>query len=130
MIFLNKPGKNKTSDSYIRSHYYLYDKFTTDRAAGAVHNTQAEPVGGARIVVDTNSKISIANGVATFATGAASNDGIWWPFHARVLGKTFMYYVVPSATTNQFSCGLSSASSALITNRLTFLPAGYLPHLV
>ena len=108
----------------VSDRYYLYDEFTTARAAGAVNGTQAEPLGGVRAVTDTNSKISIAGGVAVFATGAVSNNAIWYPVQARVLGKTILFYVVPSAATNQISCGTNLNQSSLITNRFTFTNAG------
>ncbi len=117
-------GGSRTSPSSTRKAYSLYDTFATDRAAGAVNGTLAEPVGGARTVVDTNSKISIAGGVAVFATGAAAQNGIWWPAQARVLGKTALFYVVPSAATNQISCGTSNVNSSLITNRFSLTNAG------
>ena len=121
-LLFSKPARGTAA--YIRREYLLYDRFDTALAAGSVNGTQAEPIGGARTVVDTNSKISIAGGVAVFATGGASNSGIWWPAQARVAGKTIVHYVVPSATTNQISCGTSLAQSAIITNRFSFTNAG------
>jgi len=48
------------------------DEFSTDRAAGAVHNSAAEPGVGTRTVTDTENKLSIANGALTFSGGKAS----------------------------------------------------------
>ena len=42
--------------------YLLRDEFTTDRAAGSVDGTAAEPGPGVRGIVDVGSKISISNG--------------------------------------------------------------------
>lgn len=121
MIFLNKHGKNKTSDSYIRSHYYLYDKFTTARAAGAVNGTNAEPVGGARTVVDTNSKISISGGLISLATGAAANDNVNYPSQARVAGKVLLATVTLADTSGILGIGLESApQSGAIRNSIRF----------
>jgi hypothetical protein len=51
----------------------LRDDFITDRAAGAVNGTAAEPgPGGNRAVTDTESKVTIASGLLTFAGGKAS----------------------------------------------------------
>ena len=54
--------------------YLLNDTFTTNRAAGAVNETYAEPGPGRRLVVDSSSKLSLSGGNATFATGGAAND--------------------------------------------------------
>ena len=84
-ILLNsKPARG--SAAYIRREYLLYDRFDTARAAGAVNGTQAEPVGGARTVTDTNSKISISGGLLSFATGLAINDKVAWTAITRTLG--------------------------------------------
>jgi hypothetical protein len=70
--------------------YLLRDDYLTDRAAGAVHTTTAEPTGGARTVSDTNSKLTISGGALTFATGGASggNPGLWYAqLSARTPGR-------------------------------------------
>src|SRR3990167_322284 len=67
--------------------YTLNDQFTTDRAAGAVNGTSAEPTGGTRTVVDTNSKLSISGSQLSFATGGVDygvNPGIWYGSASRV----------------------------------------------
>src|SRR3972149_8255471 len=46
--------------------HILDDQFTTDRAAGAVNGTSAEPTGGTRTVTDTESKLSISSGLLQF----------------------------------------------------------------
>ena len=52
--------------------YLLRDEFTTDRAAGAVDGTAAEPGPGTRTVVDTGSDVSIASDVLVIAGGAGA----------------------------------------------------------
>lgn len=42
--------------------YLLRDQFTTDRAAGSVNGTAAEPGPGTRTVTDTENKISVSGG--------------------------------------------------------------------
>lgn len=50
-------------------YYLVNDTFTTNRAAGAVNGTNAEPGPGRRVVVDGNNKLSLSSGNAVFATG-------------------------------------------------------------
>lgn len=55
----------------ISKKYLLYDTFMTDRAAGSVDGTPAEPgPGGRRLIRDVESKISIVGGVETWAAQA------------------------------------------------------------
>lgn len=74
--------------------YLLRDEFTTDRAAGAVHGTAAEPGPGTRVVVDTESKLTIASGALTFAGGKAvpstGDPGLWHGAFARNAGRAFI----------------------------------------
>ncbi len=51
--------------------WLLRDNFTTDRAAGSVNGTAAEPGPGVRTVTDTENKLSISGGAAVFAGGKA-----------------------------------------------------------
>lgn len=53
--------------------YLLSDTFTTDRAAGAVDGTPAEPGPGVRTVVDTGNFLSLSSGQA--AIGGRINNG-------------------------------------------------------
>lgn len=89
--------------------YFLYDMFTTDRAAGAVNGTLAEPVGGARTVTDTNGKISVSGGLLSFATGAAINDKVAWSPITRVLGRGVMSTINLANTTSKPNVGWSGA---------------------
>jgi len=52
--------------------YLLRDEFSDTLAAGSVHGTPATPGPGTRTVVDTESKLSIGSGVASFAGGKAA----------------------------------------------------------
>lgn len=75
-----------------RVTYLLRDEFTTDRAAGAVHGTAAEPgPGGNRTVTDTASRLSIAAGDLVLAGGkvfpAFGDPGLWYASEARAAGK-------------------------------------------
>lgn len=63
----------------VASKVLLWDDFTDTVAAGSVNGTAPTPgPGGNRVVVDTNTKISIGSGKLSCATGNATNDGIWW----------------------------------------------------
>lgn len=95
--------------------YTLQDEFTTDRAAGSVNGTAAEPTGGTRTVTDTNSKLSISGSQLSFATGgsAAGNPGLWYPLQTRVAGKILSGTVTPSGT-NDVDIGWDSAQAGNI----------------
>lgn len=73
-------------------YYLLRDEFTTDRAAGSINGTLAEPGPGRRIVTDTNSKISISGGAVVFATGGVTNGdpGIYHGPYPRVVGRVLL----------------------------------------
>jgi lysophospholipase L1-like esterase len=76
--------------------YLLRDEFTTDRAAGAVNGTAAEPGGTGtaaqktRAVVDAESKLTLSGGKGVFASGKASpangDPGLWWGAFTRAAG--------------------------------------------
>src|SRR5690349_15497522 len=89
--------------SNIASLYRLLDQFNTPRSAGAINGTQAEPTGQARTVTDTNSKLSISGGVASFATGGAGNadPGLWWTIQTRTTGKALLALLNVTST----NCG-------------------------
>ena len=53
-------------------------------------------MGGVRTVVDTNNKISIANGLLRFATGEVAFDRLYYDAQLRVLGKSFLVNVMPA----------------------------------
>lgn len=70
--------------------WLLRDEFSDTRAAGAVNGTPPTPgPGGVRTVTDTNSKLSVGGGIASFATGGAGSGdpGIWYPAIARIAGR-------------------------------------------
>jgi hypothetical protein len=54
--------------------YLLRDEFTTDRAAGAVNGTAAEPGPGTRTVVDSGGNMSIASGQIQVAAAVGGGD--------------------------------------------------------
>ncbi|KKU59050.1 MAG: hypothetical protein UX82_C0029G0001, partial [Microgenomates group bacterium GW2011_GWE1_47_12] len=92
--------------------YTLNDEFTTDRAAGAVNGTSAEPTGGTRTVADTLSKLTIGNGTLNFAAtgGGGMNPGLWYTGQSRVAGKIMSCEYV--GTASRFYCGWDTSASA------------------
>lgn len=74
--------------------FTLNDNFTDTLAAGSVNGTTALPHGGVRTVIDTNSKLSLASGLAKFATGGTLGDpGLWYPLEERKVGKVIIFRV-------------------------------------
>lgn len=94
--------------------YLLYDSFSTALAAGAVNGTFAD-TGQTRTVVDTNSKLSITGGVASFATGgsAVGNPGLYYPSMARQAGLTVLGSVI--LTTNVLEFGFDTNQSGVLS---------------
>jgi lysophospholipase L1-like esterase len=71
--------------------YLFRDLFTTDRAAGAVNGTAAEPGVGTRTVVDTAGQLSIAGGALTIGAAAGDLDPTCkWDAQTRAQGLAFM----------------------------------------
>lgn len=60
-------------------YYLINDTFTTDRAAGAVNGTDAEPGPGRRTVIDTDGVLSLSGGSAVAASGAIGTPRIAYP---------------------------------------------------
>lgn len=108
--------------------YTLNDEFTTARSAGAVNGTSAEPTGGTRTVVDTESKLTIGSGTLTFASGATTptegDPAVWYSSIVRVPGKIFLGSVNVSALTNSLQVGFDTNNSGVIgENALQFRSA-------
>lgn len=89
--------------------YLINDTFTTDLAAGSVNGTAAEPGPGRRMVTDTENKLSLSGGNATFAGGktvAATGD----PFIAlttqgRITGRVLRADLSLTATNKELFAG-------------------------
>ncbi len=117
---ISRRNKKSTVGKVGSKYYWLYDQFTTNRAAGAVNGTAAEPWGGTRTVTDTNSKITIGSGVLSFATGEAANDGVWYPAQVRLLGKTTIATLVHANTSGDVNFGWDVNASGLIQDAIRF----------
>jgi len=120
MLYFFNRKINRLARGVILDDYTLYDQFTTALAAGSVNATNAEPVGGARTVTDTNSKISIASGVLSFALGAATDNGIWWGTNTRVLGKALLGNFFLTDNTQNIYFGWDANQATGITDAINF----------
>lgn len=136
-VFIEEGTTNKiTNPSFEHSTYNtnwaqpvtfsLEDQFTTDRTAGAVNGSSAEPLGGTRTAINTSSKITISSGKLNFATGATVNDGVWYPAQARANGKVLVGSITPSNTNGDVVFGWDSNQTGLINDAVKFAAAGVL----
>lgn len=94
--------------------YTLNDQFTTDRAAGAVNGSSAEPTGGTRTVVDTENKLSISSSQLSFAgqtTPAWGDQNLVYPSVTRTAGKLLYAEVTPANNNSYGFVGLSNTAT-------------------
>lgn len=96
------------------NNYLLYDRFITPLAGGSVNGTQAEPVGGTRMVTDTNSKLFITGGLASVAAGGvgSGNPGLWYPSMTRRNGLVLFWTFVQAI--NALEVGWDTAAAGSI----------------
>lgn len=118
-----------SKDRHIGPPYYLLnDTFTTNRAAGAVSGTRAEPGPGLRTVgSDTGSKLSLSGGALVIASAApgTNNPVLYWAPQTRPAGRTLIAECVPVAgnaparvgwqTTGSFAAFAFGSTSILFT---------------
>lgn len=95
--------------------YTLNDQFTTDRAAGAVNGTSAEPTGGTRTVTDTNNVLSVNGNQLSFATGGVTygNPGLWYGSTSRTAGKMLSGNVTFNDTGERIMLAFDTNTSSL-----------------
>jgi len=99
--------------------YIVWDNFEHAIAAASVNTSAVEPKGwgyGNRAATNSTSKLSISQGLASFAaTGAAAGDpGLWYPTTPRLLGKTFLARAtVAAASRSEWGWDSSAAGSVL-----------------
>lgn len=110
------------------SAYLLRDEFTTDRAAGAVNGTAAEPGPGTRVAADTNSKLTISSAALTFATGgaAAGDPGVWLNLVARAAGRVLVAEITPANVDGSAGVGWDTNTSGAINDALRLAATGAL----
>jgi hypothetical protein len=88
--------------------WLLRDEFSDTRAAGSVNGTMPTPgPGGARVVTDTNSILSISSGTLSQLNGASSSDPrLHYQSISRSVGLVFIATGVNYSTGNQrINCG-------------------------
>ena len=91
--------------------FLLNDDFSKspDIAAGSINGTYSTDGKSLRTVVDTESKLSIANGAAVFAGGKASpawgDPLLSYPQLIRSPGRAWIFQATPGATTGISSRG-------------------------
>lgn len=104
--------------------WLLRDEFISDLAAGSVNGTAAEPGPGTRTVVDTENKLSITGGAATFAGGSSvpvyGNPGLWYGAVTRVAGQVLLATVTVDNNTNKMIGFDSAPGSTLGENYFYF----------
>ena len=118
---------------FLSDAWILRDEFTTNRAAGAIDDTAAEPTGTRDVATDTNSKLTIGSGLLTFATGgaAAGDPGLWYTQLTRVAGLTLIGEVTPAGTTDaSIGIGWDANQAGAQTNSLNLAADGYLQAVV
>mgnify|MGYP001217212840 CR=1 FL=1 len=118
---------------FLSDAWILRDEFTTNRAAGAIDDTAAEPTGTRDVATDTNSKLTIGSGLLTFATGgaAAGDPGLWYTQLTRVAGLTLIGEITPDGTTNaSIGIGWDANQAGAQTNSLNLAADGYLQAVV
>ncbi|MCX6786838.1 MAG: hypothetical protein NTU85_03455 [Candidatus Kaiserbacteria bacterium] len=113
--------------------YLLYDSCADTLAAGAVNGTRAFVPSSVRVssrnprtVVDTNATISVGSGALNFATGAAANDGVWYPALTRTLGRVLIWRVTLADTNGILNVGWDNDASGALLDALQFAASGVL----
>lgn len=102
--------------------YLVNDRFITDRAAGAINGTQAEPGGTGttaqktRTVNDTGSVATIADGKLIYAGGSSEgNPGLWYGAFTRAAGRMLVARCNIASFNASWSFGWDSNQSALLS---------------
>lgn len=104
--------------------YLLRDLFSTDRAAGAVNGTLAEPTGQTRTVTDTNNKLSITGQRADLATGgvAIGDPGLWYPSMLLQRGQMYIARVTNTGVgPSEGYFGWFNSATSNISNTIFFI---------
>lgn len=111
-------------DRFLGPPYYLInDTFTTNRAAGAVNGTDAEPGPGRRVVVDTNGKLSLSNGSVLLASlaPASSNPLLNYSMLSRLAGRLVKFAATSSSGSAPLRCGFVEPGASGVQHTITFL---------
>ena len=102
-------------------YYLLNDTYTTNRSAGAVNGTNAEPGPGRRVVADSESKLSLASGRVEIAGGktspAWSDPLLYYAPQTRQAGRLLMFRGVSLGATQNAGLGWSQSAGGDPANR-------------
>jgi hypothetical protein len=105
--------------------YLLRDEFLTDRAAGSLNGTSAEPGPGTRIVTDTGNRLSISGGKLTAASGGTYGDpGLWLGGISRAAGR--LLKAQGKVTTSPLFVGWDQDTASSQTIGLAFMSSSNL----
>ena len=112
---IQNPDFEVDLSNWTERDYLLYDRFITDRAAGAINGTSAEPTGGVRTVVDAGNLLSIASGkLTTTGSGGTGDPVLYYPSTTRNAGKLLLGEL--SLTTGNQIYGFSSSQTGNPSN--------------
>jgi hypothetical protein len=106
--------------------YLLRDLFTTDRAAGAVNGTAAEPGPGTRTVVDTENKLSISGGALVLdkrASATWGDPGLWLDEAVTRANGIAVVWSMTAASYANFRAGFDNDKTGA-ADRQSFLLSG------
>jgi len=112
---------NRAVKNILRYQKYLWrDEFKTALAAGSINGTRCEPGPGLRTIVDTENKLSIADGRLTFAGGKASpayGDPGYWKTEAitRKRGLIVAWKLNIADVTTSILLGVDTDKTGLIS---------------
>ena len=105
-------------------NYLLRDLFNTDRAAGAVNGTAAEPGPGTRTVVDTNGIVTLSGGGMVMNGTNAAADRLTYAALTRAAGRLLKFDITDmtsmGASSGSTRTGLVSAAGASIDIGMDF----------
>lgn len=94
-------------------NWVFRDRFFTDRAAGTVDGTAAEPGPGSRTVTDVEGAIYIEDdrlrGMRQYTSAVWGEAKVVWPALTRAIGRTLCALVTPADAGEFLAFGLASA---------------------
>lgn len=104
------PGTDLSPEAIV---WLLRDEFSSDLSAGSVNGTAPEPgPGGNRVVVDTNSKLSIASTQLSIATGGGGADEPRISYDQQTRSAGMSLFSAFTVTTEGIRVGLSKANTS------------------
>ncbi|HMR01764.1 MAG TPA: hypothetical protein PKA43_00170 [Candidatus Competibacter phosphatis] len=121
---LGQGGAVGSNPRFLGPPYYLInDTFTTDRAAGSVNGTDAEPGPGRRTVVDNSNVLSLSGGAAICASGASNDPRVGYERVAVERGRMYIAEIMPGSTNINVGFGAGNNANN-VANIMTFISGG------